>query len=121
MLTGLKTYIIAAVAVLSALLGFFAGDLTLLQTASAIGIALGLGGDRAVLAVAERWSDPRAKIAASPTGRLLITYAGVAVAILSAILAGLNGEQPPAVTIATILAALGLNFLGLGAKKAVQT
>lgn len=120
MLPGLKTYIVAAVAVLSALLGFFAGDLTLLQTASAIGIALGLGGNRAVLAVAEKWSDPR-QIAASPTGRLLITYAGVALAILTAILAGLNGEQSPAVTIATILGALGLNFLGLGAKKAVQT
>lgn len=121
MLTGLKTYIVAAVAILAALLGAFSGDLTILQAGEAIGLALGIGGTRAVASIGEQWASTRAKIAGSPTGRILITYGGVALAILSAILAGLNGEQSSVVTIGTILGALGINFLGLGVKKAVQT
>lgn len=121
MLTGLKTYVIAAIAILAALLGVFSGDLTILQAGEAIGLALGIGGTRAVASVGEAWNSTRAKFAGSPAGRILITYGGVALAILSAILAGLNGQQDPVVTIATILGALGINFLGLGVKKAVQT
>lgn len=119
MLQGFKTYIIAAVAILSAILGFFSHDLTLLQAAEAIGLALGLGGNRAVLAARETVAAIQS--GADPRARLIVTYAGVALTILTAVLAGINGQQDPVVTIGAILGALGLNFLGLGAKKAVQT
>ena len=52
-LSGMKTYIVAAVAVLAAIIGLFNGELTLLQTLSAIGLATGLFGDRMILKVRE--------------------------------------------------------------------
>lgn len=121
MLPGLKTYIIAAIAILSALLGWYAGELTLLQAFEAIGLALGLGGTRAVAKAGDMAAYTRSLVEKDPRLRMLVTYAGVALTILTAILAGLNGEQPAVVTIGAILGALGLNFLGLGVRKAVQT
>ena len=118
MLDGFKTYLIAAIAILSAILAYFAGELSLLQALEAIGLAIGVSGTRAVAAV--RQFDPR-QISADPEVRKWLIYGGVALSILSAILAGINGEQDPVVTISTVLGALGINFLGIGVKKAVQS
>jgi hypothetical protein len=122
MLTGLKTYAVVAVAIISAALGYFDGQLTLMQALQACGLAASLGGNRAVIKVGEVLNSPYRSAAGTldPRMRQMVTYAGAALTILTAIIANLNGEQEPAVTIGVILAALGLNFLGLGAKKAVE-
>lgn len=120
-LEGLKTYLVVAIAILSALLGFAVEQITLLQALQAIGLALGIGGNRSVVKVAEAATNAyRSDPERDPRLRILVTYAGVALTILTALLAGLNGEQPAAITISAILGALGLNFLGLGAKKAAE-
>ena len=121
-LDGLKTYIVAAVAVLAAVLAFFSGELSLLQMFEAIGIATGVAGTRFVAKAGEIIAlvkDPE-QLKANPTVRLWLTYAGTAVTVLSALLAGLTGSQDPIVTISAILSALGISFLGLGVKKSVD-
>lgn len=123
MLEGLKTYVVVAVAILSAILGYFSDQLTLLQTLEAIGLAIGIGGNRAVVYAGQVLNSPyRSAGAGTPDPRLrqVVTYLGVALTILTALLAGINGEQDAAVTIGAILGALGLNFLGLGAKKQAE-
>jgi hypothetical protein len=122
MLEGYKTYIIAAVAVLTAILGYFSDQLTLLQALEAIGIAVGFGGNRAVVWAGQVLNSPYVAKAGdpSPAHRQLVTYLGVGLAILTAVLAAIGGDQPLSVTIATILSALGLNFVSLGAKKQAE-
>lgn len=123
MLGGLKTYLVVAVAILAALLGYFNEQLTLLQALEAIGLALGIGGNRAVVWAGQVLNSPYGRTTAgtpNPNLRQLVTYVGVALTIATALLAGVNGEQESAVTIAAILGALGLNFLGLGAKKQAE-
>jgi hypothetical protein len=120
-LKGYKTYIVAAVAVLSAILGYFNEQLTLLQALEAIGLAIGLGGNRAVVRAAALLNSPYRAPGTDridPDLRQWVVYAGVALTILTAVLAGINGQQDAVATIGAILGALGLNFLGLGAKKA---
>jgi hypothetical protein len=119
MLKGLKTYAVVGIAILSALLGYFNDQLTMLQALEAIGIAVGLGGNRLVLNAAAILNGPysRGLTKAGLNGRAWVAYLGTALAILTAIIAGLNGEQDSATTIAAVLGALGLNFLGMGAKK----
>lgn len=121
MLTGYKTYIVAAIAVLSALAGYFDQQLTLLQALEAVGLAVGLAGNRAIIKVGEVLNAPFKTAAGTgdPVTRQWVTYIGSAVTALSAVLSGMASEQPPAVTIAAILGALGLSFLGLGASKIV--
>lgn len=120
MLAGLKTYIIAALAVLAAILGFLNGEISLLQAIQAAGLALGLGGNRAIASAVEILTKPRSVASdADPEARQWVTYIGVAVTILSAALAFLSGDQDLTLTVGAILGALGLNFLGLGQKKAV--
>lgn len=119
-LEGLKTYIVVAIAILSAFLGYTSEQLTLWQALQAVGLALGIGGNRAVVKVAEAVTQYRSTAERDPRLRLLVTYAGVALTILTAVLASISGEQPLAVTVGAILGALGLNFLGLGAKKAAE-
>jgi hypothetical protein len=121
MLEGLKTYLVVAVAILSALAGYFDGQLTLLQALEAAGLAISLGGNRAVIKVGEVLNSPYQSAAGTldPRNRQMVTYAGVALTVVTALLAGINGDQAPAVTIGVILGAIGLNFLGLGAKKVV--
>lgn len=121
MLEGYKTYLVAAVAIISAIIGYFDGQLTLLQVLQATGIAIGISGNRAVIWAGQVLNAPYpASASVDPRARQLVTYLGVALAIITAIIAGLNGEQEPAVTIAAILGALGINFLGLGAKKQAE-
>ncbi len=120
MLEGLKTYAVVAVAIIAAILGYFSGQLTLLHAFEAVGLALGVGGNRAVVWAGQVLNSPYRVAPGStpdPRVRMLVTYFGVAMTIISAVLAGLNAEQPSAVTIGAILGALGLQFLGLGAKK----
>jgi hypothetical protein len=119
MLKGLKTYLVAAVAVLTALLGYFTGTVTLLQALEAIGLAVGLGGNRAVLTAAAVLNQPYRMPGGTPNpnARQWVTYLGVATTILTAVLAQTNGEQGLIATVSAVLGALGLNFLGLGAKK----
>mgnify|MGYP001292316137 CR=1 FL=1 len=117
-LSGMKTYIVAAVAVLAAIIGLFNGELTLLQTLSAIGLATGLFGDRMILKVREAIANPSV-LTKNPMVGMVITHLGTALTILTAILGGINGQQDPVTTISLILSALGINVLGLGAKKAV--
>jgi drug/metabolite transporter (DMT)-like permease len=120
MLEGLKTYVVIAVAILSAILGYFNDQLTGLQALEAIGLALALGGNRAVVWAGQVLNSPYGRLTdgtrPNPTLRNLTTYVGVVLAILTAVLAAMNGEQDSSVTIGVILGALGLNFLGLGAK-----
>lgn len=121
MLDGLKTYVVVAVAILSALLGYYDGQLTLLQAGQAIGLALGLGGNRAVVWAGQVLNAPYRTAGGdtpNPKLRQLVTYAGVALSILTAVLAAANGEQSSASTIGVILGAVGLNFLGIGSQKA---
>lgn len=116
--TGFKTYIVVAIAIVSAILGYFSDQMTLLQALEGIGLALGVGGNRAVLKVGEVLNAPfNSTVSGDPRTRQWVTYIGSALTVLTAILAGVNGEQPSALTIAAILGALGLNFLGLGATK----
>lgn len=119
-LKGYKTYIVVAIAVLSAILGYFDGQLTLLQALQAIGLAVGIGGNRAIITAAAVLNSPYRGPgeAVSPFARQLTVYAGVALTILTAVLAAINDQQGAVATIGAILGALGLNFLGVGAKKA---
>lgn len=120
MLDGLKTYLVVAVAILSSLFAYMTGEMTLLQTVQAAGLALGLGGNRAVIWAGQVINSPFSGAPGRTPDtrtRMIVVYVGVALTIASAALAGLNGEQDLVVTIGAILAALGLNFLGLGAKK----
>lgn len=119
MLTGYKTYLVAAVAVLAAILGYLTDQLTLLEALQAVGLAIGLGGNRALLRAAAVLNSPYSQIMANPdpTKRALTTYVGVALTVLTAVLAYLNQQQDIAVTVAAILGALGLTFLGTGMKK----
>lgn len=118
MLTGLKTYIVAAIAILSAAAAFLIGDITLFQALAAAGVALGLGGNRYVAKAVELANATRRGAAADPELRIWVTHIGTALAVLTAILAGINGEQSSAATIAAVLTALGVDFLGLGVKNA---
>lgn len=120
MLTGFKTYIVVAVAIMSAVAGYFSGQLTLLHALEGVGLAVGLAGNRAVLKLGEVLNSPfNSTLDGDPRSRQWVTYIGAALTIITAVLAGTSGEQPAAVTIAAILGALGLNFLGLGARKVV--
>lgn len=120
MLEGLKTYLIVAVAILSAILGYFNDQLTLLQAGQAIGLALGIAGNRSILQVGQMFRTGFGTLAvAEANRRKWITYVGTALTILTAAIAGVSGEQDSVVTIAAILGALGINFLGVGAKKTV--
>lgn len=116
MLTGLKTYIIAAVAALSAILGIVTGEVGLVEGLIAIGLATGLWGDRLVLKAVEIVNSP-SSLTADPNIRMWVTHAGTALAVLSAVYAGVTGQTDPVAVISAILSALGINFLGLGAKK----
>lgn len=119
-LKGYKTYVIVAIAVLSAVLGYFDGQLTLLQALQAIGLAVGIGGNRAIITAAAVLNSPYRGPGGpvSPFARQLTVYAGVALTILTAVLAAINDQQGAVATIGAVLGALGLNFLGVGAKKA---
>lgn len=123
MLEGLKTYAVVAVAILAAILGYFNDQLTLLQALEAIGLAVGLGGNRAVVWAGQVLNSGYVRTKAGtpdPRLRQLVTYAGVALTIITAVLASLNGQQDATVTIGAIMGALGLNFLGLGAKNQAE-
>lgn len=122
-MTGYKTYLTIAVAILAALFGYLTQELTLLQALTAAGLALGVGGNRAVAGAVQALNQPYRRDAAppSPSERQWVTYVGAALAVLTAILAFTNGEQDLPVTIAAVLGALGINFVGLGIKKASPT
>ena len=119
MLKGYKTYLVAAVAVLTAILGYLGHQLTLLQALQAIGLAVGLGGNRLLLRAAAVLNSPYSGAIGAPdaNARAWTIYAGVALTILTAALAYLDGSQSLVATIAAILSALGLNTLGVGVKK----
>jgi hypothetical protein len=118
-LKGYKTYIVVAIAVLTAIVAYFGNQLTLLQSLQAIGLALGLGGNRALVrAVALLHTRYGVTSPTDPAARAYVVYASVALTILTAVLAQLNGQQDLLTTVNAVLAALGLNFLGMGAKKA---
>ncbi|MEJ7831321.1 MAG: hypothetical protein WKF79_00265 [Nocardioides sp.] len=120
MLTGFKTYAVVAIALLTAVAGYITGEITLLQMLEAGGLAVALGGNRAVLKIGETLNSPfNSTVSGDPRNRQWLTYIGAAVTIISAVLAATNDGQELAVTVSAILAALGLNFLGLGAKKVV--
>lgn len=121
MLQGTKTYIVVAIAILTALIGLLGGEITLLQTLQAVGVALGVAGNRSVLKLGEFAVNRFGSLPGEAERKLLLTYAGVALAILTAVLAFLNGQQDIVTTVSVILNALGLNFLGRGAKKAVAS
>jgi hypothetical protein len=120
-LKGYKTYIVAALAVIATLLGYLNGQLTLLQLLEGVGLALGLGGNRAVVRTAALLNT-RFRTATTdridPDARIWSVYAGVALTIVTAIMAYVTGQQDVVATVSAVLGALGLNFLGLGAKKA---
>jgi hypothetical protein len=119
MLKGLKTYAVAGVAIISAVLAYLTGQLTLVAALEAVGLALGLGGNRLLINAAAILNGPyrSARLSTNLNTRAAVTYLGVALTILTAIVAGLNGDQDSVTVIGSILAALGLSFLGLGAKK----
>lgn len=121
MLTGYKTYIVAAIALLTAILSYIDGQLTLPELLQAGGLAIGLGGTRALLRSAAVLTTPYRLTAVGklpdPRKRASVTYFGVVVAILSALLAYFTGQQDLPVTIAAVLSALGLTFLGSGLKR----
>lgn len=121
MLSGIKTYVAAALAVLLAIAGVLTGEITILQGVEAIGLATGLAGSRWVVRAIEIIGSIRSSATADPVIRMAVTHIGTIVTILAAILAQLNGEQTIAVTISAILSALGINFLGLGAQSTANT
>lgn len=121
MLQGTKTYIVVAIAILTALIGLLGGEITLFQALQAVGIALGVAGNRSVLKLGEFAANRFGSLPGEAERKLLLTYLGVALAILTAVLATMNGQQDLVVTVSVILNALGLNFLGRGAKKAVAS
>lgn len=117
---GLKTYSVVVAAIIAALLGYLTGEVTLLQALQGVGVALGLGGNRAVIKLVEILNSrfqPAQMEAAAP--RMAVIYGGVALAIVSALTAQLLEGQNAAVTITVILNALGLNFLGQSGRHAL--
>lgn len=123
-MTGIKTYLTVAVAILAALFAYLTGEFTLLQALTAAGLALGLGGNRAVAGAVQTINTVplrRDATPPSPDQRQWVTYVGAALATLTAVLAFVNGEQDLPVTITAVLGALGINFLGLGIRKATTT
>lgn len=121
-LSGLKTYLTAVIAVLTALIALFMGEISLAQAATAIGLATGLWGARAVTHATEILTivkDP-SRMALTPNVRQYITYAGVGVAALSAVLGAMNDQMSFIEAIFAGFTAAGINFLSVGSKTAAE-
>jgi hypothetical protein len=122
MLAGLKTYLTAALAALVAIIGYFTGTVSLVDAVTALGLATGLYGARSVTHAIEILAivkDPT-RMTFTPGMRQYITYGGTAIAVLSAVLGFWNGATDLQTAIAAVLAALGINFLSIGAKSSAE-
>jgi hypothetical protein len=118
MLAGLKTYITAALAAAVAILAYLTGQISIFEAATAVGLATGFWGTRSVMHAIEILAivkDP-SRMALTPDVRQYLTYAGAGVAILSAVMGLWSGQTDLPATLATVLTALGINFLSVGAK-----
>lgn len=122
MLSGLKTYITAILAIGVAVLAYLAGQISVFDTVTAIGLATGLFGARSVMHAVDIIlivKDPK-RMGMSAAARQWITYLGVGIAIVSAVTAFLVGVTDLSATITAIFAALGINFLSIGAKSTAE-
>lgn len=118
MLSGYKTYLAVIAAIAVAIAGFMSGSATLPVTLEAIFVSLGMGGNRWVVAAIEAVQSAAPDLNFDAAKRLWATHGAVAATILTAVTSFMTGHESLFAAALAIVAALKVDFLGLGAKKA---